>query len=178
MVVRLLSKRCSLLAAALLLAVAPGALAADGTQVLDCIKRVGSASWASAATRELIAAVACKGAADAPIDTADFDRRVQVVRDCFEKVVAQSRASGLDAELIAATACVGAVDAEETATCVEKVSRKLQHATGAVAELLAAQACARGNPAEQTADCVGDVAFRLTASGTTSEVLAATACGR
>lgn len=158
----------------------PSAPAADGAQVLDCIKRVGGSSWASQATRELVAAVACRGigGSGAGLDGSDFDRKVEIVRDCIEKVVFQSKAAGEDAELIAAAACVGTESAEETAACVDQVARKFQHVTGAAAEALAAQACARGNPAEETADCVAHVAFRLSASGAASEFQAVNACGR
>jgi hypothetical protein len=167
------------LAAALPLLPAPRtAWAADGAQVLDCIQRVSRASWASSGARELIAAVACKGAGDRGVGSPDFDRSVEVLRDCFEKVVFQSKVTGTDSELIAATACAGSVDAKETAECVTTVARKFPNATGATAETLAAMACSRGNPAEGTADCVDHVAFRSSASGIGADVLAAIACGR
>ena len=169
----------SLAALAVLAMIVPAtAQAADGVQVLDCIKKVSRESWAGSQAREAIAAVACRGIGDSGVGGKEFEQQVKVLRECFDKVSFRSRAKGTEAEAIAASACVGATNAEETAACVDKVSRKFRHAEDTAAESLAALACARGNPAQETAVCVDKVSFHLDASGALADTLAATACGR
>lgn len=168
--------RLRIAAALLILAFPAAAWAADGRQTMECIKRVEKTGMASMDARELIAAVTCKGSAGAT--GAVLAHQVEVNRECFKKVVFQSNARGTEAEMIAATACAGALDANETAKCVDKVGRKFRTVTGPAAETLAAMACARGNPAAETAECVDYVGFRVSASGVTSDLLAAIACGK
>ena len=175
----IVGRRGARLAAVLLaLAVPVTAQAADGGQVLDCIKKVSRESWAGSQAREAIAAVACRGIGDSGVGGKEFEQQVKVLRECFDKVSFRSRAKGTEAEAIAATACVGATNAEETAACVDKVSREFRHTEDAAAESLAALACARGNRAQETAACVDKVGFHLDASGSLADRLAAIACGR
>ena len=164
-------------AALLAVAIPAMAQAADGVQVLDCIKKVSRESWAGSQSREAIAAVACRGIGDTGVGGKDFEQKVKVLRECFDKVSFRSKAKGTEAEAIAASACVGVTNAEETAACVDKVSRKFRHTEDAAAESLAALACARGNPAQETAACVDKVSFHLDASGGLADKLAAIACG-
>jgi len=165
--------------AALLALTIPGmAQASDGGQVLNCIKQVSRESWAGPQSREAIAAVACRGIGDTGVGSKEFEQKVKVLRECFDKVSFRSKAKGTEAEAIAASACIGVINAEETAACVDKVSRKFRHTEDAAAESLAALACARGNPAQETAACVDKVSFHLDASGGLADRLAAIACGR
>ena len=167
------------LAAALLTLTIPVvAGAADSGQVLDCIKQVSKESWAGSQSREVIAAVACRGIGDTAVGSKEFEQKVKVLRECFDKVSFRSKAKGTEAEAIAASACIGVIDAEETAACMDKVSRKFRHADDTAAESLAALACARGNPAQETAVCVDKVGFHLDSSGALADTLAAIACGR
>jgi hypothetical protein len=167
------------LATALLaLAVPAAARAAEGAKVLSCIEAVSKASWADFQTRELLAAVACQGIRDLDAGSREFQEKVAVLRDCIKKVSWRLDAKGTEAELIAANACVGATSPDQTAACMDKVERSFRHAKDALAETLAATACSRGNAAEETATCVKTVAFRLSASGTLADTLAAIACGR
>ena len=167
------------LAAVLLMLTIPAvALAADSGQVLECIDKVSRESWAGSQSREIIAAVACRGISQAGVDSKEFEQQVKVLRECFDKVSFRSRAKGTEAETIAASACTGVIDAAETAACMDKVSRKFRSVRDIDAESLAAVACARGNPAQETAVCVDKVGFRLDASGALADTLAAIACGR
>ena len=117
------------LAAALLALTIPVvALAADSGQVLDCITQVSKESWAGSQSREVIAAVACRGIGDTTVGSKEFEQKVKVLRECFDKVSFHSKAKGTEAETIAASACIGVINAEETAACMDKVSRKFRQA--------------------------------------------------
>jgi len=166
---------CRRAVALLVLALPVAAGAADGKQVMECIKRAESTGMASMDNRELIAAVACKGTDGA---SAGFARALEVNRECFKKVTFQVQARGTEAEIIAASACSGAIDAAQTAKCMDLVARQFRSAKDTDAERLAAMACARGNAASETAECVGYVSFRVSTSGVSSDVLAAIACGK
>jgi len=165
-------------AAVLALAIPAMAQAADGVQVLDCIKKVSRESWAGSQSREAIAAVACRGIGGTGVGSKEFEQKVKVLRECFDKVSFRSKAKGTEAETVAASACTGVINAEETAACMDKVSRKFRYAIDTAAESLAALACARGNPAQETAACVDKVSFNLDASGALADTLSAIACGR
>jgi hypothetical protein len=172
-------RRGGQLAAVLLaLAIPAAAQAADSGQVLNCIKQVSRESWAGSQSREVIAAVACRGLGDTGVGSKEFEQKVKVLRECFDKVSFRSRAKGTEAEIIAASACVGVINPKETADCMDRVSRKFRHADDTAAESLASLACARGNPAQETAVCVDKVSFHLDASGALADTLAAIACGR
>jgi hypothetical protein len=174
------AKRVGVQAATMVLALAipPAALAAEGAKVLDCIRAVSKASWASFEVREALAAVACQGIRDFDADSKEFKEKVAVLGNCFKKVSSRSRVRGTEAELVAANACIGATSADETVACMDKVERSFRTATDAAAEVLAATACSRANPAAETAACVRTVSFRLTSSGILADTLAAIACGR
>jgi hypothetical protein len=166
-------------ASALLAFTVPAAArAAEGAKVMKCIEAVSKASWGGFQTREVIAAIACQGVRDVDADGKEFREKVAVLADCVKKVSWKLDTKGTEAEIIAANACVGATSPDETMACMDKVERSFRHAKDALAETLAATACSRGNPAEETAVCVKTVAFRLGASGTLADTLAAIACGR
>jgi hypothetical protein len=147
-------------------------------KVMDCINTVSRSSWAGFQTREMLASIACQGIRDVDTGSPEFKARLAVLDDCFKKVSFRSRFKGPEAELVAANACVGSTSASETAACMDKVAGSFRHAKDQLAESLAATACSRGNPAEETAACIRAVAFRLNASGTLADTLAAIACGR
>ena len=169
---------CRLAAVLLSLSIPAVALAADGGQVLDCIQQVSKESWTGSQSREVIAAVACRGSGGTAVGSKEFEQKMKVLRECFDKVAFRLKAKGIEAETIAANACIGVINAEETSACVDLVSQKFRHTEGTAAETLAALACARGNPAQETAACVDKVSFHLDASGGLADRLAAIACGR
>lgn len=191
--------RMSALMVALLLA--PAAVgAADGKEVMECIKQVRkTVTWGNSEYKEIVAAVACKGASvpieepvpppslryigvkRAPGETKrelQLEEKARLVADCMEEVTFAVKATGQEAQRIAATACVGAMDAEETALCIVEVSKAMRFARDLNAEAIAAEACARGNPAYETAACVSYVSFRLDIGGEAGDALASVACGR
>jgi hypothetical protein len=167
------------------------ALAAESSQVLECIKQVERATFTGRVAREVIAAVACQGVGDgadqeASVESADvsagsddtLEQRIDIINECIKEVSRALRDSGDLEEITAASACVGAVDPEETAKCVKKVRGVYRDASDSFAEDLAVQACARGNPAEKTAECIRDVSFHLSSPDLISEILATYACSR
>ena len=146
------------IAALLALAIPAIAEAADGGQVLDCIKKVSRESWGQVRDRardHRRCRLYRRGIGDIGVGGKEFEEKVKVLRECFDKVSQfLSKAKGTEAEAIAASACVGVTNADDPAACMDKVSRKFRHAEDIAAESLAAIACARGNPAQETAVCV------------------------
>jgi len=167
------------------------ALAAESSQVLECIEQVERVSFADRITQEVIAAIACQGVSseadqEPSQDSADIstesdgslEQRIDIINECIKEVSRVLRDSGEQEEVIAAYACVGSVNPDETAKCVRKVRGVFREASDSFAEDLAARACARGNPAEETVDCIREVSFHLSSPDLVSEILAMYACSR